>query len=411
MRERAQAPGRELGAYLCVVAAYFFAFGLQMVLFSSLATFVLNENARRVGLAQIALSAPMFMLLLFGGVLAERVRASRALFLMHLLFAIPPLLLALAIFYGRLSYPLLIIYGIAMGTLAAFMLPVRDAALNGVVAREQERGAKFSLSQAAALTTVTQLGGQIIGFMVGSIAGAWTARLLIVQAALVAVAGSLALLLRTPRPERKERPPAATFRDIAEGLRYAFRDPVMGPMLWSAAYIGVFVVGSFQVLFPLIVRAHYDGGPQELGRLYASFFAASFVSAAILTRIPSPLHPGRALLLSHAAGAVVLATFVFSKPLWMFTLVVALWGLASGVAMSMSRTITQSSADPTFLSRVLAVYSMGFLGGAPIGAFLVGATAEWLGPAKAALVPAIGLALACFALAILSPIWRLKRSQ
>jgi hypothetical protein len=43
--------------------------------------------------------------------------------------------------------------------------------------------------------------------------------------------------------------------------------------------------------------------------------------------------------------------------------IVGVWGLASGVAISMSRTITQSAASPTFLGRVLAIYSLGFFGG------------------------------------------------
>jgi hypothetical protein len=55
---------------------------------------------------------------------------------------------------------------------------------------------------------------------------------------------------------------------------------------------------------------------------------------------------------------------------------------------------------------VLAVYSMGFMGGAPIGSALVGFAASQWGARTAALAPAIGLALAALALAILTPLWR-----
>lgn len=72
----------------------------------------------------------------------------------------------------------------------------------------------------------------------------------------------------------------------------------------------------------------------------------------------------------------------------------------------MSRTITQGAAEPGYLGRVLAVYSMGFMGGAPIGSAIVGfAASEW-GPRMAALIPAGGLALAAIALAVFTPIWR-----
>jgi hypothetical protein len=77
--------------------------------------------------------------------------------------------------------------------------------------------------------------------------------------------------------------------------------------------------------------------------------------------------------------------------------------------MSASRTIVQSNADPAYLGRVLAVYSMGFMGGAPLGAYVIGQAIHYLGPARASLIPAAGLAVAAIALAAFSPIWRMER--
>jgi len=77
----------------------------------------------------------------------------------------------------------------------------------------------------------------------------------------------------------------------------------------------------------------------------------------------------------------------------------------------MSRTITQGAAEQRYLGRVLAVYSMGFMGGAPIGSAIVGfAASEW-GPRAAALIPGLGLALAALALALLTPLWRFAPEQ
>jgi MFS family permease len=184
----------------------------------------------------------------------------------------------------------------------------------------------------------------------------------------------------------------------------------MSPMLISAAYVGVFVIGSFQVLFPLIVRESYGGDARtqagQLGALYACFWGASFVSAVVLSRLKPLRQPGRSLIVSHLIGAAVLFTFAFDKPFWAFALFVVVWGFAAGIAISTSRTIVQSAAGQRYLGRVLAVYSMGFMGGAPIGSALVGfAASEWDAHA-AALTPAIGLALAALALAVFTPLWR-----
>jgi hypothetical protein len=78
----------ELTLYYVLVGFYFFAFGMQFVLFPSLVAFLLQATPAGVGLAQSALSAPMFCFLLFGGLLAERSRAGPTLARLQVVFAV-----------------------------------------------------------------------------------------------------------------------------------------------------------------------------------------------------------------------------------------------------------------------------------------------------------------------------------
>lgn len=405
----------ELHLYYALVGLYFFAFGMQFVLFPSLVAFVLAATPAGIGLAQSALSAPMFCFLLFGGLLAERARAGTTLAKLNVAFAFMSIGLCAIVGAGALTYELLIGYAVVVGACAAFMMPVRDAALNGVIAREAEFGRHTPIATAAAVTTAVQIGAQIAGILVARFAGSHPAPFIALQALVLAIGAAVCLGIRAPKPTGHERTVQGALRDIGDGLAYAFRDPVMSPMLISAAYVGIFVIGSFQVLFPLIVRDYYGDDPRtqasQLGALYACFWGASFVSAVILSRLKPLTQPGRALIVSHLIGAAVLFTFAFQKPFGLFAAFVVIWGLAAGVAISTSRTIVQSAAGPRYLGRVLAVYSMGFMGGAPIGSALVGfAAGEW-GARTAALTPAAGLALAAVALAIFTPLWRYAPAQ
>jgi MFS family permease len=400
----------ELAFYYAMVGCYFFAFGMQFVLFPSLVAFFLEATPAGVGLAQSALSAPMFCFLLFGGLLAERAKAGPTLAKLHLAFAIASIGLCAIILAGALTYTILVGYAVLVGGCAAFMMPVRDAALNGVVMRESARGRHTPIATAAATTTAVQIGAQIAGILVARAAGSEPGPYLALQAIVLSIGAGISLLLQAPKPTGHERSVAGAFRDMREGLAYAFRNPIMSPMLISAAYVGVFVIGSFQVLFPLIVRDAYGGDADmqaaRLGALFAAFWGASFISAVILSRAKPLKRPGRAMILSHMAGAAALFTFATDKPFLVFMAIVALWGLCAGVAISMSRTIVQGAAGQRYLGRVLAVYSMGFMGGAPIGSAIVGFAASELGPRTAALIPAAGLALAAVALAFLTPLWR-----
>ncbi len=408
-----RARGAELRLYYLLVALYFFSFGVQIVLYPSLAAFTLGAHPAAVGLAQVALSAPMFFFLLFGGALAERVQTGPTLAALQLMLAAPMLALAWIVARGQLTFPLLLAYGAITGTLAAFMLPVRDSALNGVVERDLARGRSVGLARAAATTAAVQIGAQILGILLARLAGDDPAPYLATQAGALILGAALSLRLRAPPPDaHKGRSLVSAFGDIRDGLIYALKSPVMGPMIGSAAYIGVFVVGSFQVLFPLIIRASYGGDAAEqagrLGFLFACFWGACFVSAAALSRLPPAHFPGRALALSHLVGAFALLSFAIDKPFLMFAGVVVVWGLAGGISIGSSRMITQSAAEPRYLGRVLAAYSMGFMGGAPIGSALVGFSAAAWGARAAAIIPAIGLALAVLALIAFTPIWRLR---
>jgi MFS family permease len=401
---------RELHLYYLMVGLYFFAFGMQFVLFPSLAAFFLEATPAGVGIAQSALSAPMFCLLLFGGLLAERAKAGPTLARLHVVFALASIGLSGIVAAGALTYTILIAYAVLVGACAAFLMPIRDAALNGVIARETALGRHTPIATAAATTTAVQIGAQIAGILVARFAGVAPAPFLALQALVLVLGGIVSLGLRAPKPSGHERTLKGAFKDVTEGLSYAFRNRVMSPMLISAAYVGIFVIGSFQVLFPLIVRDGYGGDAQtqagRLGALFASFWSASFVSAVLLSRMKPLRRPGRALIASHLVGAVALSTFALHKPFLAFTAIVVLWGFAAGVAISTSRTIVQAAAGPRYLGRVLAVYSMGFMGGAPIGSVIVGFAASEMGPRAAALIPAVGLALAAIALAVTTPLWR-----
>jgi MFS family permease len=399
----------ELTLYYLLVGLYFFAFGMQFVLFPSLVAFVLGATPEGIGLAQSALSAPMFCLLPFGGLLAERARTGSALALLYVAFACAALSLSAVVASGALSYAVLIGYAIVVGSCAAFAMPVRDAALNGVIEREAALGRHTPIATAAAVTTAVQIGAQIAGILVTRFGGASPSWLLALQALALALGAAVALGMQAPKPSGHERTLQGAIRDLKEGLVYSFRDPVMSPMLISAAYVGIFIIGSFQVLFPLIVRDAYGGDPNtqqdRLGALFACFWGASFVSAVLLSRLKPLRQPGRALIASHLFGAAALLTFAFHKPFGLFVLIVAAWGFAAGIAISTSRTIVQGAAGQRYLGRVLAVYSMGFMGGAPIGSALVGFAASQWDTRAAAFAPAIGLAVAALALAILTPLW------
>jgi MFS family permease len=401
----------EMLAYLAVQASWFAAFGLQMVLFPHIIANVLGESPIRLGLAQMALSLPSLAFILFGGVLAERADGKALLVVLHLAAAIPPAALAWWILDGEIAYTIMVAYALAMGTIGAFMMPARDAILNEVVARRTAGGGRMTLQQGVALASLVQFAAQIIGLAVGGLAAhTGEMSLLAAQAGIVAAGGLAAILLSKGQMVRTGRSGlGAAFGDIAEGFRTVAASPVLWPLIASMLGVGVFVIGSFLVVLPVINRDVYGLGADGIRNMFIIFWLGAFVSSVTLARVRNVKRPGRLLLTAQLIGSACILFLVAKQAYPAFLSVVFVWGLAAGISITMSRAIVQEAAPQQQLARVLSIYQLGFMGGAPIGAALMGLVADQFGPQVTPLVPAFGMIALVLWLAFGSPLWRMQR--
>lgn len=411
---RRHAPGRSVtepaashrgyGYFVLGVATWFAAWGAQSVLFAWLVVGVLEADASRVGTAQMSGMLPSLLFLLVGGAFADRVDVRRMLpWLYALAFLLSALLLA-AVLAGRLSYPLLIVYALAIGTVSAFVMPARDALLSDVAGSDMMR--------AVAGLTLAQWGSQAVGNLAGS-----SARWIGTPAALAIPAffflAGAPLLLKVPRPATSAssagRPPSrGTLHEIGEGLRIVAGSPVLRPIVYLVVAVGVLFIGPFMVVIPLLVRDVYGGGVGELGVLSMMFPMGTIVGSLLLLWRGGIRRKGLAQLLALAGGAAALGTVALGLALPVTLLAITFWGVAASVFMSAGRTLFQEAAPPTHRGRVLSVYSLGFMGSGPLGALLSGLLVERFGPLTACGASAVAMLVVVLGVGATSGVARLE---
>ena len=85
-------------------ASYFLAMGIQNVIYPYLVTFVLLLSADLVGVAQMFTMLPMFGLVLFGGLTADRAELRMHLIRLQFLASLPMLALAVLIMSDFLTF-------------------------------------------------------------------------------------------------------------------------------------------------------------------------------------------------------------------------------------------------------------------------------------------------------------------
>lgn len=400
----------ELPAYLFVQVSWFMAFGLQMVIFPYLLKNQLEVSGTLLGVAQMALSLPAVVFILLGGVVAERADGRTLLVLFHTLAAVPAAMLSWALNVDQLTYWLMIVYALGMGTIGAFMMPARDAILNEVIDRRNGAGSSITLQQGVAFATIAQFAAQIFGLVVGGMATQWgAAPLMTAQAIIVASGAGAAVWLSKGQMIRSGgRGPAGVIRDIKDGMETVQKDPVLLSMVISMFGVGVFVIGAFLVVLPIInadVYGHNSGGLRDI---FVTFWAGAFVSSVALSFVKNVLRPGRHLLLAQALGSLCIFILVKEVPYHVFLTLVFIWGLCAGVSITMSRSIVQKSAPADKLARVLSIYQLGFMGGAPLGAAAMGFITDQVGPQFVALVPSTGMFLLIAYMIVATPIWSLE---
>jgi len=388
-------------AYLIGLGSWFVPLGIQMVLFSWLATIVLHMNAFYVGLAQVALMAPSILFLPLGGLVADRGNPRRLLLLYHLLYAVPPMVLGAILAAGGLSYPLLIAYGLAAGSIGAFAVPTRDALLPIV--------ASGSLPRAVALATALQFVGQLIGIAAASQADRWGALpLLGLQAALVALGAIAVWRLPDPPPHPPVEHPSF-WRSIGDGIAEAGKSEQIWPVLALNFGIGVFYVGPFMAVLPLVVRDVYQGGAAEIAYVNLAFWAGTIVAAFAFAGLARNLSlRGRLIVLAVSVGAVILAGMALQPPFWALNVLCFIWGLGAGITLTQGRTVLQIVTPATHRARIMSLFQLGLGGGGPIGALIAGTLAWVLGLKLAMVLPAIAMAALIATVLVRSRIWTMR---
>ncbi|MBI1261350.1 MAG: MFS transporter [Rhizobiales bacterium] len=388
---------KRLTLYLGGQASWFVSLGIQFVLFPYLVANVLEESAAKVGIAQMSLMVPSLLFMLLGGATADQSDVRRILIRVHILAAIPPLLLAIVFIFGDLSYSALIIYALAMGTLGAFAMPARDSALTRVAGN--------NIQKTVAMAMGTQMGSQLVGMLVAALAATTgTPALLIVQM-IVMLGGGYASWKLAPLPPTNLATKDSRLKQILDGIAIARASPVVFTVIGMMFAVGLFYVGSFLVILPLMARDIFGGSVWELSLINICFWGGTIVSNMALIRVGHIHHRGRVMMGSLTSGLIILFLMSFPIPFVVLCLYCFVWGLGAGTTMTMGRTIVQIAAPETHRARVLALYQLGFSGGAPVGALMMGLLVGQLGIYHALWVPTVLMLIILISLRMFSPIW------
>ncbi len=358
----------------------------------------LTGSPAAVGITMACQFAPVLLLGLHAGQLADRFPKRTLLMVTQSLFLLLTASMAVLVLTGAARAELVWAIALVTGCVTAVDGPARQAFAGELVPSEHLRGA-VSLNSAV-FQTSRLLGPAIAATLISTVGTGWA----FATTAACFTAPLVALLVMRPadligaRPAGAPRPErAAGGRGGAGSVREALRHVRERPHV-AVTIVLVGVVGTFGLNFPVVLTAMTTEvfttgsltGPQLYGAFNTALALGSTAGALLAgTRATTRL---RLIVASCAAFGLLQAAAALVPSVPMFLAVLVVLGLVNLAFQAMANSSVQLWVDPAVRGRVMGLYLLAFVGGTPFGAPLIGWVTQTWGPrvgmAVCGLVPA-----------------------
>lgn len=327
----------------------------------------LTGSATAIGIVLALQTVPMLLLGPYGGVIADRTDKRRLMIGLQSLMGVQALVLGLLVVTGTVELWHVYVLAVLLGLNQCFENPARQSFMLEMVGPDDLRNAVSLQSVLASCSRM--IGPAVAGIVIA--AGGIGLCFLLNAASFVAVVTSL---LTLDVSKLVPSPPAARARgQLREGLAYVRRTPDLAVPLLMMALVGCLAF-EFQVVLPVLADQTFDAGAEAYGLLTAAMGAGSVVGGLVVATWG---HTGtKPLVLTALAFGVAMAVAAASPtmPILVATMVVV--GALSVTFTSTTNSTLQLTAAPTMRGRVMALWSVAFLGSTAIGGPIAGWVCE-----------------------------------
>lgn len=333
----------------------------------------LTGSAFLLGIVGFCGQIPTLILAPFAGVLVDRRDRHRMLVWTQVLSALQSLALAILAFTHLINVGWILVLQLAQGIINAFDTPARQSFVVQMVDDPAD------LPNAIALNSTMVNGSRIIGPSIGGliIAGFGEGWCFLVDAiSYLAVIWSL-FAMRVRRAETRAGR-GSMIEDLRDGFRYVTSFVPVRTALILLAIVSAMGM-PYSVLMPVVASQTLHGGAHTLGFLMTASGVGAVAGALYMASRRTVLGLGRVMVVATTTFGAGLIVFGLVRSLWLALLVLPVVGAGMMTEMASTNTILQTIVEERLRGRVMAFYTMAFLGTAPLGSLLAGAVAARIG--------------------------------
>jgi MFS family permease len=326
---------------------------------------------------------PTLVLAPLAGVLVDRWDRHKILVITQVLSALQSLALAVLALAGIITVAEVIALQIVQGIINSFDTPARQSFVVEMVEEREDLPNAIALN--SSMVNASRIIGPSVGGVLIALFGEGWCFLLDAISYLAVIASLLAMRLT-----RLERAPRETrlLEELRTGFAYVSGFVPVRSLLLLLALVGVMGM-PYTVLMPVIASQVLHGGPHTLGILMTASGLGALGGTVYLASRHSVVGLGKVIIMATALFGSGLVAFSFSTTLFASIVTLVAVGLGFMVQMAATNTILQTVVDENLRGRVMAFYTMAFLGTAPIGSLMGGILADRIGAQRTILIGGI----------------------
>ncbi len=331
----------------------------------------LTNSALVLGLLGFASQIPILLFAPFGGVWSDRTDRRRLMMATQALAMLQALTLAVLAWQGWATPALLLGLAFVLGCINAVDVPVRQSLVVHLVSD------RALLPNAIALNSFMMNATRFVG---PALAGLIVARAGEAVCFLLNAASYLAVLLALAALHT--RPGGGTSKSalhaLREGLAYTFSHRDIRLFLLRVAAVS-FLVAPYVVMLPLYARTVLGGDARTFGLLVSSAGAGALLASLFLASRVSLEGLARRVAAAVILAGIALALFAANSVPGLAYPILMVLGFSVILVAAGSNTLLQSWVRDDMRGRVMAIFSVAFLGIAPLGSLAMGGLAHVLG--------------------------------
>lgn len=346
----------------------------------------LSKSGSLLGLVTAAQFLPILLFGAQAGIIVDRRNRQHLIMVTQTLFMLVAFILFYLVAQHQINILLVFIFSLILGLINAIDTPARQSFVQELVGHDNLQNA-VTLN-AASFNLARAIGPAVVGIAIASLGLSWGFLL----NAISFLAILLALVLMKPGQFFVQGTVLREPGQIRAGLRYVRNRPILLSTLVAIMIAGIFAY-NFPVTIPLLAETTFHGHAQLLGDFMSLFGVGAIFGSIVAASLRRPAGP-RLMTVISVGFALLMVLVALAPSIWLAGLALMGLGALSISFNALTNATLQMNSRFEMRGRVMALYTLGFLGSTPIGAPTVGFLSQDFSPRWAFIAGALSLLVA-----------------